>query len=747
MRDRSIGALTAVVADPAKPVRKRLRAVKRLAATQSGHAFIALAEVAKSAQDDAVTAATRRVFAECRNQWAKDDVCSYWFHWGDPYLADLIARNGWIAGRPAEVRVRTALLVGGRETLIYSDAPTAAALLDAAADEALAEEHRKLALETVKSLYNQVAREAVCSAGIDDGNETALGIAIAAGYRPQNSARYALLLFLAGEFERYEELDFDGALLRAARRVAEPALLARLAAKARKHGRFDWLRTVTDGRSTELSDEEWDSVGGILVDAGRWDELWRMASEATPIGAAVLLQRLAGSDPPPEGEGEIEADQIELAGLAKDCTRYPVSRTLREPQEEREDLTLAMAADGRMLAVGGSGGRISLWRLPSGDPIGAVEMRPDPPGNRVSPTSLTFAPGGMLIATGDEVVAHCWLLPDLTPASFPRLELGQWIAVSPQGDRLVTSDQGGFELSLLRLPAGTIRRLLTTEFRKVVAMSPDGTLVAAAVSDGIRVWRLPAGKRVTDIQVQAKNYERVNALAISPRGDYLVGHSPGGPYRVWHLPSGELAAVLESTGGHGNHFKLVFTPDGSLLAATDDDAVARVWRMPSGEIAGAAEFTGAAAAVPDHDYWKRFTRSLAVTGDGRMLASSDHAGEVRLWHLPSGEPSEVLHNGTIVGGLSMSATGILGGAGEDGSVHLWLPRVYTAANTPIGQLALADVEALRALPDPGEAERPWIELIARLVERRHRHDIEIDGDTVPFPGATDIALDPDPEET
>ncbi|THV36362.1 WD40 repeat domain-containing protein [Glycomyces buryatensis] len=729
MKERTIAELAAVVADPTKPMRKRLRAVKRLAAGQYGRAFIALAGAARHARDDAITAATRRVFAECRSQWAIDDVCSHWFFWPEPYLGDLIARNGWIADRPAKVRVRTALHVRQPEALVYGDEAAAAALLSAAADQALAEELRDLALEALKSLYNQVAREVVCSAGINDGNETALSTAIAAGYRPANPARYALLLFLAGEFERYEELDFDGALLRATRRVAEPALLARLAAKARKHGRLDWLRMVTDGRSTELSDEEWDSVGGILVEAGRWDELWSMASEATPIRAAALLQRLTASDLRPE----VETDKADLVDLAEECTRYPVSRMLREARRERKVCALAMSADGSTLAASDTTGQIDLWELPSGSPAGSVHMRSK--GlyqTSPAPDRLAFTPDGeLLIAASSGTKVDYWRLPDLTPVEFPDGGFGSPLAVSPDGRHLMTGD-GGNSLAVRQLPSATSKRRLTDDYRGALTMSPDGTLAAGLVGfdtgTGVRVWHLLSGKRVADIR------ESAYRLAFSPAGNILA---TGGPIRLWSTPSGDLIGSLDPHETLRLGDTMVFTPDGSLLAASSSGVVARLWRIPSGELAATIEFTGDSEGTG-----LQVTADLAVTSDGRLLVSTDHRGDVRLWHLPSGDAAGVLHSGAEIVRSTMSpAGGMFAGWGRGGSVWLWMPRIYEAANTPIARLTLADAQSLRALPEPGEAERPWIELIARLVERRHRHDISVDAKATSKPhGDTDIEL-------
>jgi WD40 repeat protein len=237
---------------------------------------------------------------------------------------------------------------------------------------------------------------------------------------------------------------------------------------------------------------------------------------------------------------------------------------------------------------------------------------------------------------------------------------------------------------------------------------------------------------------------QADRLAFSPDGALLAMHTKGGPYEVWDLRRDEHAATLEPTARYGHPGTMVFTPDGSLLATTERGSVARLWRMPSGQPAGILEF-GEPPPFPEPE---PYVLGLAMSQDGRTMVSSDSSGEVRLWNLPAGTPASLMHRGRPIGDLVMSQTGgVLAGADCDGAVHIWMPRILAAALTPTSRLTLADAETMHTLADPSEGERPWSELITRLIERRHRHDIEIDGDPVFGPGDRDIALEPAPGET
>ena len=69
---------------------------------------------------------------------------------------------------------------------------------------------------------------------------------------------------------------------------------------------------------------------------------------------------------------------------------------------------------------------------------------------------------------------------------------------------------------------------------------------------------------------------------------------------------------------------VAFSPDGKLLATADADGTVRVWNPPGGQ-APLATYTGIGAV-----------NAVAFSPDGKLLASADADGTVRLWNTATG---------------------------------------------------------------------------------------------------------------
>jgi hypothetical protein len=184
----------------------------------------------------------------------------------------------------------------------------------------------ELALRALGGVRDQPVVDAVAGAAVSTGDIRLATLLTGDGRAPSDPGPHAVLLFLAGHFDRYAELDYDGSLLRGAHTGAGETLRVRLAEKAGEAGRLEWVRAVTGDagrRPDPLSESEWEAAVGVLEGAQEWEELWRLASDAPSTWAARILQTVGRRTWRPSAEAD-RSDFVKLVRLAHIASRQAV---------------------------------------------------------------------------------------------------------------------------------------------------------------------------------------------------------------------------------------------------------------------------------------------------------------------------------------------------------------------------------------------------------------------------------------
>jgi WD40 repeat protein len=263
-----------------------------------------------------------------------------------------------------------------------------------------------------------------------------------------------------------------------------------------------------------------------------------------------------------------------------------------------------------------------------------------------------------------------------------------------------------------------------------VAFAPDGATLASAGADGsVRLWNVATAESLHTLQASS------NALAVmafSPDGNWLAVGEGGGPESrgnpftryassqgtgrvwVWNMKTLQLERSLDA------HccgvLSLTFSPDGKQLATGGAERNLKLFHAQSGEpLLVQTNFTGPVFAVmflPDREIaaasWNPYSESgritvfeastleqkrvmlfagkvtcLALSPDGRTLASAGPDRVLRLRDVVTGEETAVFHGHKAeIWSVAYSPDGnTVATGGFDDSIRLWNTASHPARQT------------------------------------------------------------------
>jgi WD40 repeat protein len=200
--------------------------------------------------------------------------------------------------------------------------------------------------------------------------------------------------------------------------------------------------------------------------------------------------------------------------------------------------------------------------------------------------------------------------------------------------------------------------------------SADGKYLAAGsqVNDGeSRLWETATGKELT----QCRRKE-VAAIAFSPDAKFIARSAftalPDWPLETVDLATGKQLRRFPAKDTAG---ELAISPDGKFLASSHRDQTIQLWDVAKGE---------SDLWIANHPARDRGPRTqlswacpIAFSPDGKLLASGGDDHAVRLWDVATGKEVRKFagHAGTILS-LAFSADGkTLASASADTTVLIW----------------------------------------------------------------------------
>jgi WD40 repeat protein len=313
---------------------------------------------------------------------------------------------------------------------------------------------------------------------------------------------------------------------------------------------------------------------------------------------------------------------------------------------------LDFSSDGQQLAVGSTDGRITVFRVPSGETVTTLQPKLDSGDARVSRV-IRFHPAGGWLATASPGDQYVEIWDSLSARRLSRLyhpsrvldlawhPRGHVLATGCGDSRIYLWNTNGFQ----REDSSDYSSKLEGHEDPVigVAFNQTGNILASLAGDEtLRLWIPSTGRQVT----RTLDGSFTNHIKFSLDDRRLIAGGRPAQSRVWDVLS-DVLMVLTIPTGRGDDVKAIdFSPDNRRLLAASAKQVT-LWDANSGRELGIIPVTNSPGAWFSADnrhliassenvlfQWPLIERgdadrSSITTGTGRVLhPSSDHLGAI-----------------------------------------------------------------------------------------------------------------------
>ena len=350
-----------------------------------------------------------------------------------------------------------------------------------------------------------------------------------------------------------------------------------------------------------------------------------------------------------------------------DFTTGRLLHTLRG--DNQPALVAAFNRDASLLVTGGIAGKVTVWRVATGRPVGSPVM----PGGSIV-YGIFDHTGGLLTASDNGSVAR-W---DLRDPEHP-IPIGEPFTVAVGVNDVPLVAFGGADGQLLAA-GGQVEQRTTiwdvTTHRQVGSelagapgrFSPDGSILATTLANQVVLWDAATGARRGTLDLGAHSVASTPP-AFSPDGRLLAtADADDNAIRVFDVASEQ--PISEPLAFHAaSAFPMLFLADGRLVTAGADEAA--VWKLDT--LARPLE-----TIVHGNQGGKVNTLAGAIgqfTPDGTEVITvgfADH--RVLAWDAATGAPHGDLLGGRIVTGGSIDFSPdakMIVSAGLDGTLNVW----------------------------------------------------------------------------
>ncbi len=432
-------------------------------------------------------------------------------------------------------------------------------------------------------------------------------------------------------------------------------------------------------------------------DEGRIVRVWDLATEQlkyTFVEATNALQSVSWS-PDSQTLAAVGSDRLVHLWKVSDGTyRSGLSK------HTSTLYTAVFSPDGQWIASGGADRIIRLWKV--SDRSLALELN----GHTNTVWALAFSPDSKTLysASSDQEIRY-WDVATGQSTQQYKHHTGaiRGMAISPDGKTLATvSLSPDRTTKLIEAATGTVLRSWQGHGSSSVydvAFHPDGTRFATVATDRyVRVWATQNAQMLYEYRSSQSPY----SVGWLPDGKRLVIASSDQHLEFLNDANGQ---VLQRIHAHFDRVSSVATsPDGAWVALANarlNDIQIWAWQKP--------------VLVRTLQGHTRGVRALAISADGRFLASASTDRSVRLWNLQDGTFLRSLgpHN-MVASSVALSKDGETAfTAAWDGLIRVWktsdgtLIRTLQGHTREITSLSLSEDNSLLLSASVDQSARLW----------------------------------------
>ncbi|MBN9118512.1 MAG: protein kinase [Planctomycetes bacterium] len=221
---------------------------------------------------------------------------------------------------------------------------------------------------------------------------------------------------------------------------------------------------------------------------------------------------------------------------------------------------------------------------------------------------------------------------------------------------------------------GVLKRLcrerltLTKQPGTALSVSRDGKVVALGDTIAKAAVRLLDVETGRELRALAGHAGAITAVSFAARADALASVSADGTARVWDPATAtarhvlKVGSALQSVALAPDAAWVAAGPGGNPFDATARPTAIKLWHLTGGNEPTTTDLAGHTGPV-----W-----ALAVSPDGKTLASASADGTVRLWDVAKGTGLAVKRHGGWVTSVAFAPDGrTVASGGADGTLNEW----------------------------------------------------------------------------